>query len=310
MNTQKQITIMVTLVFALLAGCAAYTVYDQPRENSAIDAQAATLAERGARIFARYCRQCHGDMGQGRIGPALNRPELQDPNTRQATQQWVMDTIMCGRIGKIMPPWAITEGGALDNEQIQDLVALITTNAGNAAGTGWQKAGQFSAIENKTAPEASVPEVLAGAVITGSTGTKVCGQVAATPAPAEASGPPAGVAAKDQWDETTTDNKFSTTDMVVSVGQPVTVNVDNAGQAMHNWDVLDASGAPSLKDASGKAIITNPQLLAPGTKATVTFTISTPGTYNFRCDVHPTEMTGKLFVVAGGGAAASPTPAP
>lgn len=310
MNTQKQITVMVLLVFALLGGCAAYTVYDQPRENSAIDAQAATLADRGARIFARYCRQCHGDMGQGRIGPALNRPDLQDPNTRQATQQWVMDTITCGRIGKIMPPWAITEGGALDAEQINDLVALITTNAGNADGTGWQKAAKYSAIENQTAQEASIQDVLAGAVITGSTGTKVCGQVAATPEAATSSGPPAGVAAKAQWDETTTDNKFSTTDIVVPVGQPITVNVDNKGAATHNWDVLDASGTKSLNDAAGKPIVTNPQLLPPGGTSAVTFTISTPGTYNFRCDVHPTEMVGKLYVVAGGGAGASPTPAP
>jgi mono/diheme cytochrome c family protein/plastocyanin len=305
MNTQKQITIMVTLVFALLAGCAAYTVYDQNRENTAVDAQAATLADRGARIFARYCRQCHGDSGQGRIGPQLNRADLQDPNTRQATVQWVTDTITCGRIGKIMPPWAITEGGALDTEQINDLVALITTNAGD----GWKKAGDYSAIENQTAPEASVPDVLAGAVITGSTATRVCGQYASTPAP-EASGPPAGVAAKAQWDETTTDNKFSTTDIVVPAGQPVTVNVTNSGQAMHNWDVLDSTGTTTLKDASGKGIVTNPQLLTPGANAAVTFTISTPGTYNFRCDVHPTEMVGHLFVVAGGGAAASPTPAP
>src|SRR5579883_2414432 len=215
MNTQKQITVMVTLVFLLLAGCAAYTVYDQPRENASADAQAATYAERGARIFARYCRQCHGDAGQGRIGPALNRPELQDPLTRDQTVQWVTDTITCGRIGKIMPPWAISEGGALDTEQISDLVKLITTNAGN----GWQKAGEFSKIENQTAPEPSIQDVLAGAVITGSTGVRVCGQLYATPAPEANSGPPAGVAAKTQWDETTTDNKFSVTDIVVPAGQ-------------------------------------------------------------------------------------------
>ena len=304
MNTQKQILVMVTLVFLLLAGCAAYTVYDQPRENASADAQAATYAERGARIFARYCRQCHGDAGQGRIGPALNRPELQDPLTREQTVQWVTDTITCGRIGKIMPPWAISEGGALDTEQINDLVKLITTNAGN----GWQKAGEFSKIENQTAPEPSIQDVLAGAVITGSTSVRVCGQLYATPAAEANSGPPAGVAAKAQWDETTTDNKFSTTDIVVPAGQPITVNVDNKGQATHNWDVLGSDGKTTLKDASGKDVVTSPQLLTPGATSAVTFTISKPGTYDFRCDVHPTEMTGKLYVVSGSGAAASPTP--
>jgi plastocyanin len=28
----------------------------------------------------------------------------------------------------------------------------------------------------------------------------------------------------------------------------------------------------------------------------VTFQIDTPGTYNFQCDVHPTEMKGALVV--------------
>src|ERR1700681_2641420 len=148
MNNQKQITLMVVLVFLLLGGCGVYTVYDQNRENDAAAYQQEVLAERGARIFARFCRQCHGNAGEGRIGPALNRPELQDPATRAETTLWVTDTITCGRIGKIMPPWAIAEGGSLTNQQIKYLVTLITTNAGG----GWDRAGEFSAIENQAAP--------------------------------------------------------------------------------------------------------------------------------------------------------------
>lgn len=311
MNTQKQITAMVLLVFVLLGGCAAYTVYDQPRENSAAAAQQATLAERGARIFARYCRQCHGDMGQGRIGPALNRPQLRDPNSLAANTQWITDTITCGRIGAIMPPWAIAQGGALDDEQIRDLVTLITTNAGN----GWQKAADFSAIENKTAEEPSIPDVLKGAVITGSTGVRVCGQLAATPAAEAASNaPPAGVSANAAWTQVTTDNKFSETNIVVPAGQPVSVDVQNKGAAIHNWDVLDQSGSATQKDSTGKPVITDvgggSNLVPPGQQAKVTFTFNDPGVYNFRCDVHPTEMTGKLYVVSaasGGTSGATPT---
>jgi|SRR5579875_609390 len=302
MNTQKQITIMVTLVFLLLAGCAAYTVYDQPREDRALAAQQATLADRGARIFARYCRQCHGDAGQGRIGPALNRPDLQDPNTRQVTQRWVTDTITCGRIGKIMPPWAISEGGALDTEQIRDLVALITNPVGNA----WQKAAEYSAEENKTAPEPSVEDVLKSASITGANG-RVCGQLAPTPeASAEANQPPAGVNPQTAWTEVTTDNKFSVTDIVVPVGQPVTIDVQNKGNAIHNMDILDQSGS-TLKDASGKDLKTD--LLQSGQEAKLTFTLNAPGTYKFQCDVHPTEMVGKVYAVQPGSGGAAATPA-
>lgn len=303
MNTQKQISLMVLLVFMLLGGCAAYTVYDQPRENSAAHAQAATLAERGARIFARYCRQCHGDSGQGRIGPALNRPELRDPNNLQANTQWITDTISCGRIGKIMPPWAIPQGGALDTEQINDLVALITTNAGD----GWKKAGEFSAIENKAAEEPSIPDTLKAASITGSGTVRVCGQFAPTPEAAAAASnqPPAGVTAKADWTETATDNKFSTAAIVVTAGEPATLNFVNNGQAQHNWDVKDVTGAATLKDDSGKDVMV--PIGGNGAKEAITFTLKTPGTYNFQCDVHPTEMTGKLYVVpAGGGSAGTP----
>lgn len=321
MNTQKQITLMVALVFVMLGGCAAYTVYDQPRENASAAAQQSTLAERGARIFARYCRQCHGNAGEGRIGPQLSRDELRNPNTLTETQQWVTDTITCGRIGKVMPPWAIREGGSLTDEQIRDLVTLITGVPPGVTTVQpknfWDKAAEFSKEENLAAAQSANPgtnvpatlqpidEVLAGASITGAT-VRVCGQLAPA-TPTAAAGPPAGLQPATTWTEDATDNKFSVTAMEITAGTAATVTFNNKGNAIHNWEVLDSSGKV-LNDASGKPI--SVPLTDGGKSNTVTFTISAPGTYNFRCQVHPTEMTGQLFVVGPGGAAgASPTPA-
>jgi len=42
--------------------------------------------------------------------------------------------------------------------------------------------------------------------------------------------------------EVMTDNKFSVTAMTVKVGQPLTINAKNNGQAIHNWDLLDKNG--------------------------------------------------------------------
>jgi plastocyanin/mono/diheme cytochrome c family protein len=300
MNTQKQISLMVALVFVLIGGCAAYTVYDQPRENSALDAQQALHAERGARIFARYCRQCHGNAGEGRIGPALNRQDLQDPTKRTDNQIWVTDTITCGRIGKIMPPWAIRQGGALNDEQIRDVATLILTNAGD----GWKKAGEYSAIENQAAPVPPVDQVLAGAAITGAT-VRVCGQLApATETPAATL--PAGLSPKASWDQVATDNKFSVTQMAVTADTQATVNFANQGQAIHNWQALDSSGKV-LKDASGKDITID--LTDPGKSGSVSFNISTPGVYKFQCQVHPADMTGQLFVLDSSGNLPAPSPA-
>ncbi|MHB8575060.1 MAG: cupredoxin domain-containing protein [Dehalococcoidia bacterium] len=308
MNTQKQISLMVVLVFVLLGACGAYTVYDQNRENSALAFQNETLAERGARIFARYCRQCHGNAGEGRIGPRLDRPELRDPNTRAETQIWVTDTITCGRIGKIMPPWAIREGGALNDEQIKDVMTLITTG-GTASGTGghgWEKAGEFSAVENQTAPVPSVDDVLKGSAITGAT-TRTCGQLApATETPVADNGQlPAGLKPADQWVQNATDNKFSVTAIAVTAGKPATVDFNNKGAAIHNFEVLDGSGAVQ-KDDSGKPI--SVPLTDGGKSNSVTFTLATPGVYSYRCQVHPTEMTGKLYVVGPDGTASSGAP--
>lgn len=109
-------------------------------------------------------------------------------------------------------------------------------------------------------------------------------QAAAAEAAREANAPATSLA------EITTDDKYSKTLFNVPAGQAITLTQTNNGSAIHNWHVLD------VKDDSGATITT--QLTQPGTKSTVTFTISTPGTYHFQCDVHPTEMTGTLTVQA------------
>jgi hypothetical protein len=45
------------------------------------------------------------------------------------------DTITCGRVGTVMPPWSIEQGGALNFFQIEQLVMLITSRF---AEEGWE----------------------------------------------------------------------------------------------------------------------------------------------------------------------------
>jgi plastocyanin len=84
------------------------------------------------------------------------------------------------------------------------------------------------------------------------------------------------------------DNKFDITKLTVPVNQPITLTLENNGQAVHNWHLLD------VKDAAGAEIAT--ELLRAGQTETVTFTLAAPGTYTFRCDTHPTDMKGTLTV--------------
>ncbi len=88
----------------------------------------------------------------------------------------------------------------------------------------------------------------------------------------------------------------------VAAGQPVTFQLKNSGAAIHNIDV----GGTSVQDpayshfcTASDATVTacsTPIRIAGGGTGTLTFTITKPGTYHFRCDYHPTQMLGTFVV--------------
>jgi plastocyanin len=85
---------------------------------------------------------------------------------------------------------------------------------------------------------------------------------------------------------------FDKSTITVAAGAQVTVNFDNQDSGVaHNFAVYtDASTTTQIFVGQ---IITGPKTI------TYTFTAPpTPGNYFFRCDVHPTTMTGTLVVIA------------
>lgn len=296
MNTSKQINVMVILIFLLLIALGAYTLFDPTREADARAAQTDLLAQRGAALFAANCRPCHGDTGQGRIGPALNDPKLRDPAQLDALQAMVHDTIECGRVGTLMPTWGQQESGPLDEEQIRDLVTLITVDPNDA----WNRyVAPLSEAANQIATPPAVADLLQGS-ITGLTAS-VCGQKIASAATVVAATPGTPSTALT---ETATDDVFATTSFTAPAGQSVTLQFTNKGTDIHDWTITDA------KDASGKAISTGSNGTQGGQTSSVTFTITQPGTYHFQCDFHPAQMLGTIFVVAAGGGGAGTTTSP
>jgi len=97
-----------------------------------------------------------------------------------------------------------------------------------------------------------------------------------------------GVGGAQSFTQTFTDNKFSIPDLTVKANQPVTINFDNKGTGIHNWDVV------GQKDSAGNDL--KSKLLNPGESQSLPFTISKPGKYNVQCDVHPADMKGTLTV--------------
>ena len=84
MNTRKQVFVMVILLMIGIMGIAAYSAWDPDRNVEAGEHFNEKVAERGSILFARNCRLCHGDVGEGgalggrlTAAPSLNRPALQ-----------------------------------------------------------------------------------------------------------------------------------------------------------------------------------------------------------------------------------------
>jgi plastocyanin len=83
---------------------------------------------------------------------------------------------------------------------------------------------------------------------------------------------------------------FDKSTITVPAGAQVTINFDNQDSGIpHNFSLYtDSSASTSIYIGD---IITGPKTI------TYTFTApSTPGNYFFRCDVHPTIMTGTFVV--------------
>ncbi len=155
MNTQKQIALIVALFFILVGGCAAYTVVDLPvRAVDQTRWHKDQSIERGALLFANNCRTCHGIKGEGGVGLPLNIEKFQDqdPLVLKNNRALLTRTLQCGRAGSRMPAWLNTNGGSLNQVQIDHLVNLITAPVdeshkdedGNPTSKGWLEAVEFA----------------------------------------------------------------------------------------------------------------------------------------------------------------------
>ena len=86
------------------------------------------LSLTGEKIYTGLCTQCHGQNGEGGVGPALNDPKFQQANTDQN----IADTIGNGHKDTSMIAW----GEVLNSDQINQLVKFIRTFGSGAASTG------------------------------------------------------------------------------------------------------------------------------------------------------------------------------
>lgn len=104
--------------------------------------------QRGAKLYAENCVICHGPVGEGHVGPPLNRPEWREdltPIEQEQIKTFLTNVISRGRGGTDvttwefsesggervitsytrMPMWGTENGGPLNEQQVEDLVVFL-----------------------------------------------------------------------------------------------------------------------------------------------------------------------------------------
>ncbi len=125
MRNREDYTRLIALALLLSVGIlVAFEIY-QLREPERIQSvRAADNAEqvaRGQQLFADNCATCHGENGEGDIGPALNDKKFLD----STDDGRIRSLIGSGVPGTAMPAWSQDYGGPFTPEQVQDLTGFI-----------------------------------------------------------------------------------------------------------------------------------------------------------------------------------------
>ena len=276
----------------------------QSRLEAEADAQQVTSVERGYNIFQANCARCHGDQGQGGVGPVLNSQE----KLYQHLNADYLNTILhaggryaCGNALSQMPVWSneATPPGPLNYVQIDDLVAFIRapdTQTYTIRDPELNEpkvdplTGEVRTFQGWVDPDVqagarcdAVPGLLVGLVRDpGSIGwDRVARAIGGTesPAPSEGSGTVTlDLAAQNiAYDQAT---------LTAPAGETFYIQfTNNDAGTPHNVAINDASGQEQFKGEIFNGVATK-EYQVPALTA---------GSYLFVCTVHP-NMTGVLTV--------------
>jgi mono/diheme cytochrome c family protein/plastocyanin len=263
----------------------------QPRLEAEIAAQQVTAVERGYLVYEANCARCHGEQGEGGIGPILNR---QDKLFAHLNENYIKNVLtvggryVCGDPKSLMPAWADTGNppGPLNYRQIEELIAfLLATN------------DQTYIVRDEHLLDPKV-DPMTGQVLTfkGWRDPNYLPAPGATPYPdcwkdefaTGGDGSPAPSASTDPNAEVVTITAasiaFDPTEVAAPADAAFTLSFDNQDAGIpHDVQVKDASGT----------IVFKTDVFPGAAKRDYTVPALAAGAYPFACSVHP-NMTGTL----------------
>ncbi len=293
-NSRWVAFLAVTLVTIFVIGYYFYElgipgVSGSSRMTKEAAAQQVTDVQRGYKLYQANCARCHGDQGQGGIGPVLNDQaklltHLTEPYL--ATVLTVGGRYVCGDANSLMLPW-LEPKGPLNYREIEELIAFIraentlqytavdpTTGAETEA-TGWRDPN-YVLPPGATPVPACWKDAFAG------------GGGSATPAPsAPASAAPSAAPGEAVVIKISAQGiAFDTDTLEVPANTPFKIEFANNDAGIpHNVAIHE--GTPT-----GPAVWTG-EIFSGVETRTYDVPALPAGTYGFVCTVHP-NMTGTL----------------
>jgi mono/diheme cytochrome c family protein len=112
----------------LVASFPLYKTVEGPRRQRALVARETALVTTGHQLWRLDCSSCHGDNGQGGVGPALRSSQF----LTSTTDDQMHRIVAAGISGTPMPAWWDEFGGPLTDDQIAALVAYVRSWQKNA----------------------------------------------------------------------------------------------------------------------------------------------------------------------------------
>jgi mono/diheme cytochrome c family protein len=142
----RLIAVALVLSVGILVAFQVYLLREPGRIENVLAADKAEQVTRGQQLFAQNCATCHGENGEGDIGPALNSKKF----LTSTEDGRIFSLISSGVPGTAMPSWSQAYGGPFTDEQINDLVGFIRS---------WEATAQDIAKPSPTA-DASQGQVI------------------------------------------------------------------------------------------------------------------------------------------------------
>lgn len=266
----------------------------EPRLDAETAAQQVTAVERGYNVYEANCARCHGEEGEGGIGPVLNR---QDKLFQHLNEDYLRNILTvggryaCGDPNSIMPVWADTghPPGPLNYRQIQELIAFMRAPSDQ---TFIKRDEEL--LDPRIDPVTGEVETFHGwvdpnfAPEPGATPYPACWKdefASGSAAPsAGTSGEPSEAPAGDVVTITALGIAYTTTSVTAPADTAFTLRFDNQDASVpHDVDIRDSSGTSVFKTDVFPGVETR-DYPVDGLAA---------GTYGFVCTVHP-NMTGTL----------------